>query len=113
MLRNVTPKSPNTIRYLVEKLLGERKVGECEVKINTVINQLRNTYPQSLFAVNFELALKLKSVFGDFPNLSEVGGISYRDCYSFLASLMGGHVPKGISLVTKKIIQCFPVWSSK
>jgi hypothetical protein len=104
------PKSANSIRYLVEKFLEERHEEEWEEKINTLIDQLRNTDPQSLFVVNFELALKLKSFYGSFPDPSKVGGISYRDCYSFLASLMGGHVPKGISLLTKQ--KLFNVFSA-
>ncbi len=58
-------------------------------------------YPSSFLTENVHLILKFKSLYGHFPDPSQVGGIKYAERYLFLGSLMGGHVPQGISRVTK------------
>jgi hypothetical protein len=100
-------RSPESLRYLVERLLSARPVIEWEVELNSKIDQLYGVY-QSILSENVPLVLTFASLFGHFPDPSEVGGIEYFKCYSYLASLMCEHVPQGVGMVTtKKLLGVF------
>ena len=53
--------------------------------------------------------LTLISLYGRFPNPSEVGGIEYSKIYSYVASLMRGQIPQNVGMATKK--KLFQVFS--
>ena len=71
------------------------------MELNSKINQLYGVY-QSILSENVPLVLTFASLFGHFPDPSEVGGIDYFKCYSYLALLMCGHVPQEVGMATKK-----------
>jgi hypothetical protein len=94
-------RSMESVRYLVDYLLSNRVKIEWELDLDSKIDQLLDIYPSSFLTENLHLILKLKSLYGRVPDPSQVGGIKYAECYLFLSSLMGGHVPQGISKMTK------------
>jgi len=59
-------RSPESLRYLVERLLSARPVIEWEVELNSKIDQLYGVY-QSILSENVPLVLTFASLFGHFP----------------------------------------------
>ena len=81
---------------------------EWEAEVDSKIDNLYGTY-QSILNENFQLVLTLISLYGRFPNPSEVGGIEYSKIYSYVASLMRGQIPQNVGMATKK--KLFQVFS--
>jgi hypothetical protein len=95
-------RSVDSLRYLIDNLMKSREIMEWELNLESKIDQLLHFYPASFLTRNFYLVLKLKSLYGQFPDPAQVGGIKYAECYLFLASLMAGHVPRRISISSKR-----------